>query len=136
MNKYQDDFIYTSKSALNALERDGVFLKYVGSIPKIDDERTLKHYSRFVNIIKKDLHKLEELTKTPTIEEVKKEWEKLGYEFELYSNKIELINSSKNNEIIIWFNPNYYDCGNSISLKEHQLLTKTFKALGWGGYNG
>ena len=68
---------------------------------------------------------------TPTLEEVKKEWEKLGYEFELYSNKIELINSSKNNEIIIWFNPNYYDCGNSISLKEHQLLTKTMKALGW-----
>lgn len=78
------------------------------------------------------LLELTEQYESPTLEEVKKEWEKLGYEFELYSHSIQLINSSKNNEIIIWLNnPRFYDCGNSISLKEHQLLTKTFKALGW-----
>ena len=112
MNKYQEALDYVNKSVCTALSCLGV-----------NDTKT-----------KESLHTLQELVdkeKSPTLEEVKKEWEELGYEFELYSNKIELINSRKNNEIIIWFNPNYYDCGNSISLKEHQLLTKTFKALGW-----
>ena len=94
----------TGKEALNALEQDGVFIKYVGSIPKIDDKRTVEHYSRFVNIIKKDLHKLEELTKTPTLEEVKKEWEELGYEWRIpkeYPHMIWLVDDDEEEKLVL-----------------------------------
>lgn len=121
MNKYQEALIYFCNGCHHEQE-EGDY----GACKRV--EGRCKHYLSLKELVDKE--------KSPTLEEVKKEWEELGYEFELYSHSIQLINSSKNNEIIIWLNnPRCYDCGNSISLKEHQLLTKTFKALGWGGYN-
>ena len=97
------------------------------------------------NDIKKELVDKE---KSPTLEEVKKEWEELGYEWCASSNNkhIVLIKEIKNdmyngdyNKIIsinsiiknyaCYIDENYsYD---AITFEEHQLLTKTMKALEW-----
>lgn len=85
------------------------------------------------------LEKLEQKEKTPTLEEVIKEWEKLGYEWSEYSSVIHLSNELLvGDETIIIINKedySYYrlvnDSLDPIDLREHLLLTKTFKALGW-----
>lgn len=139
----KDMFVATSKSALNELERDGAFIKFGIRGFEIDDERTRKYYSRYVNIIKKDLNKLKELTKTPTLEEVKKEWEALGWFFiglhEDVKNKVSCIIISKYvgknifSTTDIQLDLEEKDCfiRGLLNYRELQLLTKTFKALGW-----
>lgn len=77
----------------------------------------------------------------PTLEEIKKEWEKLGYKWFEDNYKIELITTIDDfvKEIYLdKINKNYccFDGGtgeeySSITIQEHQLLTKTFRALGW-----
>lgn len=76
IKQLSDSFICTSKNALNVLEQDGAFIKTVGDTFKIDSKRTTEHYSRYVNIIKKDLDRLEQL------EEDIKEYKKRYYEID------------------------------------------------------
>lgn len=91
-------------------------------------------------VIKKDLDRLEKLekAKTPTLEEVIKTWEVLGYVWSEYSSVIHLCyETSFITETIIINKEDYSyyrlvnDSLDPIDLKEHKLLTKTFKALGW-----
>lgn len=95
--------------------------------------------------------------KKPTLEEVKKEWEELGYVFSRTTNKeygldtillekeeIKTIQGQSERNIIwihIYVNSKQFvksrmresgDMGiKFFTFEEHQLLTKTFKALGW-----
>lgn len=72
-------------------------------------------------------------TKNVTIEEVKKEWEKLIYTW--IETKDEILLMSKKKQIFIDKKDKMFSCTghstNFISLQEHQLLNKTFRALGW-----
>lgn len=91
------------------------------------------------------LLKLTEQYESPTLEEVKKEWEELGYKWFEDDYKIRLITTVNDfvKEIYLDKVDRKYCCFDggtgeeydSITIQEHQLLTKTFKALGWGGYN-
>lgn len=87
---------------------------------------------------------IEIINKTPTEEEIIKEWEALGYKWKrdnsnnINKGKITLTKLVKAQcnfdvEIHIWIHPNktyYSDC--DIDFQEHRLLTKTFKMLKWG----
>lgn len=90
------------------------------------------------------LQELVDQTKTPTLEEVKKEWEELGYEWvenEIYINIIKkyegidfdvILSIDKRTRNYCCFEDD--GCDNrslNITYREHQLLTKTFRALGW-----
>lgn len=69
--------------------------------------------------------------KTPTEEEIKKEWEELGYKVE---NNYRNMKICFDGEVAFILNTRVKDYSiylNSISFQEHQLLTKTFKMLGW-----
>lgn len=110
-------------------------------------------YAKFIenSIVTLDIDYAErlllELTKqyeSPTLEEVKKEWEELGYEI-IEDNNIRLKLKKGLSTIQISKIKKVYkkvigceedNRGNFLTLQEHNLLTKTFKALGWGGYNG
>lgn len=82
-------------------------------------------------------NKYQELTKTPTEEEIKKEWEALGYKWKKREHLILLYERKKDKMICINTMIYGYSCGNSddisliLTFQEHQLLTKTFKLLGW-----
>lgn len=72
----------------------------------------------------------------PTEEEIKKEWEKLGWKYEKDSLSITLTKSSR--VITIYLHNKEYDCTRhnmwkvgTLTFQEHQLLTKTFKWLKW-----
>ena len=74
----------------------------------------------------------------PTFEEVKKEWEELGYEFTIYTAEDDTMRkfdiSKYGEKIILWYDHSYSKVGNTdhcFTIQEHNLLTKTFKALGW-----
>ena len=76
--------------------------------------------------------------KVYTLEEVKKMWEELGYYFTMTTNtQLCLYTKYESENIIIDLLNNTYvkydDYVESmdITFQEHQLLTKTFKALGW-----
>ena len=78
--------------------------------------------------------KLQELidqTKTPTLEEVKKEWEKLGYKWKEEGREITLEHKERSREIYIDKIDKAYYSGYFLIFQELNLLTKTFKALGW-----
>lgn len=68
-----------------------------------------------------------------TEEEIKKEWEEKGYSW--IETKDEILLISKKKQIFIDKRDKMYSCAghstNFITLQEHQLLTKTFKWLGW-----
>lgn len=80
----------------------------------------------------------------PTLEEVKQEWEELGYEWRIpkeYPHMIYLVDDDDEPHWVLtikintqskkyWKRWGNMDCG-SFSFQEHQLLTKTFRALGW-----
>lgn len=72
-----------------------------------------------------------------TLEEIKKEWEELGYEWEKREHIILIYNRKIDKMIgintMICSYGSYNSDGESsiITFQEHQLLTKTFKALGW-----
>ena len=81
---------------------------------------------------------LQNKDKTPTEEEIIKEWEALGYEFCRIGYEIHIKHIEKDKEFIIYLNIMEYCCSEITSceicfttLKEHQLLTKTFKMLDW-----
>ena len=88
------------------------------------------------------LLELTEQYESPTIEQVKKEWEECGYVWKETSKEILLDNNIEEKAIRIYksfklyhvkeLGENYFE---NVSFVLHQLLTKTFKALGWGGYN-
>lgn len=88
--------------------------------------------------IKNMLQELVDKTKTPTPEEVKKEWEALGYKFKVdhFPDAIIIRGFSydKSDNIIYLFLKHRemsYGEYSRFSVQEHQLLTKTFRALGW-----
>lgn len=77
---------------------------------------------------------------TPTLEEVKKEWEDEDFEiiscskekFEVYKQWIERINHCSHHKIAkIVIEKDFFYIVGQFSNKYTQLLTKTFKALGW-----
>lgn len=80
----------------------------------------------------------EKLIDEPTLEEVKREWGALGYKWIENKDSIDLLNESKD-EIIVIDKENKRVAKTDgrvkiplfINWQEHQLLTKTFKALGW-----
>lgn len=118
---------WTGKLALIELKR---FASVRGSLPKFP--------TLMCEIIKKDLDKLEELTKVPTLEEVKKEWEELGYEWIDNCDFIELLNKSKEELFVIdTIHKKFAKSDDKVkftlyvTFKEHELITKTFKMLGW-----
>ena len=89
-------------------------------------------------------HLIKIINHEPTLEEIKKEWEELGYtweEHEIYiciSIEDPIDGTLKN--IYIDKKRKYYECYDEddwdsrslqLTFKEHQLLTKTFRALGW-----
>lgn len=84
------------------------------------------------------LNYLDEQSRIPSLEQIKKEWEELGYEFTIYTAEDDTMRKfdiSKNGEkIILWYDHSYSKVGNTdhcFTIQEHNLLTKTFKALGW-----
>lgn len=87
-------------------------------------------------LIVDEFYRLREEIKIPTIDEVKKEWEEDDWKWEEDYLSISLTKSSR--VITIYTHNKEYDCTRfnmwkvgCLSIKEHQLLTKTFKALGW-----
>lgn len=102
--------------------------------PKLNQPDVEKEKKENLDLIRK--FGIELTTKTDPIEEVKKEWGELGYEVEEDSLTIQF--TKKNKIIAIYKHNKEYDCTkNSIwrvsvtTFQEHQLLTKTFRALGW-----
>lgn len=87
------------------------------------------------------LLELTEQYESPTIEEVKKEWEKLGYEFSFKNenNLLDIVNLEELSVIKIDIKGRKYikvNCVNysgfvPLTYEEHILLTKIFIALGW-----
>ena len=79
----------------------------------------------------------------PTLEEVKKEWEDLGYKFKERTNYIIFVDEIDKISFAFFYKKdgqddvNCYEVENHseepliIDIKLHQLLTKTFRALGW-----
>ena len=122
MNKYQD--------ALNRVKTT------------MDGNSVYKEYTNSYSFFSKDINTLQELinekSNKPTIDEIKQEWKELGYVWTEGIMYIHLIKLEK--DICIRKTDKEYECydaddydGQSLTLtfKEHQLLTKTFKALGW-----
>ena len=104
-----------------------------------DDEIDVKKVKRCFDT----LEKLVDQTKTPTLEELIKEWEELGYEWkenEIYihitkRDKLlcvvkDICIAKQDKEYCCYDEDEDYSCL-SITSKEHNLLTKTFRALGW-----
>lgn len=103
-----------------------------------------KQLQQDIDILWELYNKYDELTKTPTLEEIKKEWEALGYEWRTpidYLHMIYLVNYDDEPEWLLTIKINtqskrywkIWDDGNfdSFTFEEHNLLTKTFRALGW-----
>lgn len=86
------------------------------------------------------LFEIDEIIYKPTLEEVKKEWEEEDYrmyinarEFTMFDNE-NIISLYKDDILIfnIYVDERMYTCRIvEIPLEIHQLLTKTFRALGW-----
>jgi hypothetical protein len=94
----------------------------------------------------KEINELQvrELEKTPTLEEVKQEWEELEYKWLVpnkYPHMILLVNYDEEEKWVLTIRINtqakkfWKDWGDAslepFTFQEHQLLNKTFKALGW-----
>ena len=153
MNKYQEALDRITEIYYDC---DGFY--GFESVKKCDCSLTKTCFRREKNI--KLLQELVDQTKTPTLEEVKKEWEALGYTFETrvddyhngmaYTRYIISIRINGNKRLIIlkkydksislnyyWevFDREGYKVPNyerfDTTLQEHQLLTKTFRALKW-----
>ncbi len=124
MNKYQEtiyNLVHLNKA------RGEVFIDH-------------KQLQQDIDVLWELHNKYDELTKTPTLEEVKKEWEEEGYrmyinarEFTMFDNA-NIISLYKDDILIfnIYVDERMYTCRIiEIPLEIHQLLTKTFRALGW-----
>lgn len=124
--------------------------KYQKAIDRIDESRINKN--KTIDVL--DILILQELvdqTKTPTKEEIIKEWEALGYKWLDGKNCLDLFKEDEvrlgfGKTISISFSKKHYsavyeenmydgECYTcvpcDITFQEHQLLTKTFKMLGW-----
>lgn len=91
-----------------------------------------------MKLIVDEIYRLRELNKKPTLEEVKQEWEELGYRWEEHNGEIDLINKENEEVIVIDYENKQYTKTDTnvkfilyITFQEHNLLTRTFKALGW-----
>lgn len=127
-NKYQNALYYLYD----------IFRNHKDEISE-DDEIDVKKVKRCFNT----LEKLVDQTETPTLEEVKKEWEELGYKWKENEIYIHITKRDKllcvDKDICITKQDKEYCCYDededysclSITSKEHNLLTKTFRALGW-----
>lgn len=98
----------------------------------INTSNTLEIIQQF-NTIKE----LVDQTKTPTLEEIKQEWEDLNCEW-LETDKHIFIHSKENSDGVIfptiallYKNSKTYTSQYHINIKIHKLLTKTIKMLGW-----
>lgn len=80
--------------------------------------------------IEKLVESLRESEKTLTLEEIKQEWEKLGYVCEEGACHLVLRYKGTNNMIHIW-EDHTYRVDDWLTFQEHNLLTRTFRALGW-----
>lgn len=89
-----------------------------------------------LKLIVDEIYRLREKNKEqdPTLEEVKKEWEALGYE--VLEDNLVLQFRKKYKTIAIYKHNKVYDCTrdnicrvNVITFQEHELITKTLKAL-------
>ena len=81
--------------------------------------------------------KYDKLTETPTIEQIKKEWEDLNCEW-LETDKHIFIHSKESSDGVIFptvallYKENKTYVSNYIfDIKTHKLLTETMKSLGW-----
>lgn len=112
-------------------------LEDIKRIDYVDCTQSSLDYLKEQDIKIYDFYNKYELEQTPTEEEIKKEWEALGYELIRHERR-EISFKTKDK---IFFN--IYNYGTvrykkywktlaiEITLQEHQLLTKTFKMLGW-----
>lgn len=97
---------------------------------ELDGTRMLDEYLKHCDT----LQELVDKNKVYTLEEVKKMWEELGYEIYQGKNYISMKNKKKK-EITIKIKDKYYfkrdddNFPDDITFQEHQLLTKTIKAL-------
>lgn len=98
------------------------------------DFSTAKEGCKYLKI----LEGLVDQTKLPTEDAVLKEFEELGYYFSRTTDNQICLCTKYDGENIILDLSNYtyvkydnYSEPMDITLKEHQLLTKLFKALGW-----
>ena len=123
MNKYQEALIYFCNGCHHEQE-EGDY----GACKRV--EGRCKHYRSLKELVDKE--------KSPTLEEVKKEWEECGYVWKETGKEILLDNNIEEKTIRIYklfklyhvkaLGENYFE---NVSFALHQLLTKTFKALGW-----
>ena len=114
MNKYQQSYEYIEG-----------FIKLYPT-HKLDEEHLA------------NIKELVDQTKTLTLEELLKEWEKLGYEIYQKRTHITMINNKEQTEIAICFKSKCYFKSERIyndyaliTYQEHKLLSKTLEALGW-----
>ena len=114
--------------------------KYQEALNKIKEQFGCDPAYYGLNCEFETLQKLVDQTKTPTEEEIIKEWEELGYEwwYNKKENVIELNKYEKTNGMILLLGKIEIDLDDKeywsdicFNMKEHQLLTKTFKYLGW-----
>lgn len=93
-------------------------------------------YAKFFNTeqVCIDLKYAEQLLKreTPTLEKVKKEWEESGYTFTNDKGIITIskLDDEKYYDARIFIETKRYHCS-CVDIKEHKLLIKMLKALGW-----
>lgn len=109
----------TGKQALEELKQ---WCSVRGNLPKFPE--------LMIEKVEKDLDKLEELTKTPTLEEVKKEWEEKGFNVEVTNRFIYIDRQESNNYFI--FDRLELRCHSHsgwTNLELNSLITKTLQAL-------
>ena len=148
MNKYQqaldlslehkrimDFHLEKFPKAQEALYNDKDFKEYVSNVDS--------YCEKYKDYPGQFLQELVNKTKTPTLEEVIKDWEKLGYRWIVpskYSHMILLVDYDEEEKWILTIRINtqtkkiWKDWGDgsleSFTFEEHQLLTKTVKAVG------
>ena len=122
--------------------------KYQEALNNYSENVDYRDYStKIVDIVNESYDTLQELvdqTKTSTLEEVKKEWEELGYEWRIpkeYPHMIWLVDDEEEEKWVLRIKINtqskkylklWGDGGfERFTFQEHNLLTRTFKALGW-----
>lgn len=122
----------TSKPKLNQPDVESTITSPIGESLNINFTIPSKQFEQVfekdTNIEKRNL----------TLEAVKKEWEELGYVWKETNKWILLDNNIEEKTIRIYksfklyhvkaLGENYFEI---VSFALHQLLTKTFKALGW-----
>lgn len=135
----------TSKPKLNQPDVESTITSPIGESLNINYTIPSKQFEQVfekdTNIEKRNL----------TLEAVKKEWEELGWYWHYFYNENGIANkyritkyvpSRKRDgsgdyqlEIYLCNNTKTFNINFHMDMQEYQLLTKTFKALGWGGYN-